>query len=37
MPAPDILAAEIADDLDAALEQFTKIATRLGETATADG
>jgi type I restriction enzyme M protein len=30
LPAPDILAAEIADDLDAALEQFTKIAGRLG-------
>jgi type I restriction enzyme M protein len=30
LPAPDILAAEIADDLEAALEQFTKIAARLG-------
>ena len=29
LPAPDILAAEIADDLEAALEQFTKIASRL--------
>jgi len=30
LPAPDILAAEIADDLEAAPEQFTKIAGRLG-------
>ena len=29
LPAPDVLAAEIADDLEAALEQFTKIAARL--------
>jgi type I site-specific restriction endonuclease len=29
LPAPGIIAAEIADDLEAALEQFTKIATRL--------
>ena len=29
LPAPDIIAAEIADDLEAALEQFTKIAARL--------
>lgn len=29
LPAPDILATEIADDLEAALEQFTKIAARL--------
>lgn len=29
LPAPDIMAAEIADDLEAALEQFTKIAARL--------
>jgi hypothetical protein len=29
LPAPDSLAAEIADDLETALEQFTKIATRL--------
>ena len=29
LPAPDILAAEIADDLEAALEQFSKIAARL--------
>jgi type I restriction enzyme M protein len=33
LPAPDILAAEIADDLEAALEQFTKIAARLGSPA----
>jgi len=29
LPAPDILAEEIADDLEAALAQFTKIAARL--------
>ncbi len=29
LPAPEIIAAEIADDLEAALEQFTKIAVRL--------
>jgi hypothetical protein len=29
LPAPGIIAAEIADDLEAALEQFTKIAARL--------
>jgi type I restriction enzyme M protein len=29
LPAPDVIAAEIADDLEAALEQFTKIAARL--------
>ena len=29
LPAPEIIAAEIADDLEAALEQFTKIAARL--------
>lgn len=29
LPAPEILAQEIADDLAAALEQFTKIAARL--------
>lgn len=33
LPAPGILATEIADDLEAALEQFTKIAVRLGSTA----
>jgi type I restriction enzyme M protein len=32
LPAPDIIAAEIADDLEAALEQFTKIAARLETT-----
>jgi type I restriction enzyme M protein len=30
LPPPDVIAAEIADDLEAALEQFTKIAARLG-------
>ena len=30
LPSPDVLATEIADDLEAALEQFTKIAARLG-------
>jgi type I restriction enzyme M protein len=29
LPAPDVIAAEIADDLEAALEQFTRIAARL--------
>jgi type I restriction enzyme M protein len=29
LPLPDILATKIADDLEAALEQFTKIAARL--------
>ena len=29
LPPPEILATEIADDLEAALEQFTKIAARL--------
>jgi type I restriction enzyme M protein len=29
LPAPHVIAAEIADDLEAALEQFTKIAARL--------
>ena len=33
LPAPDIIAAEIVDDLQAALEQFTKIAARLKSTA----
>lgn len=32
LPAPDILAAEIADELEAALAQFTKIAARLNST-----
>lgn len=35
LPAPEVIAAEIADDLEAALEQFTRIAERLGETASA--
>ena len=30
LPGPDIIAAEIADDLEAALEPFIKIAARLG-------
>ena len=29
LPAPDILAQEIVDDLESALEQFSKIAARL--------
>lgn len=29
LPAPDILAQEVVDELEAALEQFTKIAARL--------
>jgi type I restriction enzyme M protein len=29
LPPPDVIAAEIADDLEAALAQFTKIAARL--------
>jgi type I restriction enzyme M protein len=29
LPAPGIIAAEIVDDLEAALEQFAKTATRL--------
>ena len=29
LPEPSIIAAEIADDLEAALAQFTKIAARL--------
>ena len=29
LPPPDVFATEIADDLEAALEQFTKIARRL--------
>jgi type I restriction enzyme M protein len=31
LPAPDVIAAEIADDLEAALAQFTKIAARLAK------
>jgi type I restriction enzyme M protein len=30
LPPPQVLAQQIADDLEAALEQFTKIAARLG-------
>ncbi len=30
LPAPDIIAAEIVEDLEAALEQFREIATDLG-------
>lgn len=29
LPTPDVIATEIADDLEAALEQFTKIVARL--------
>ena len=36
-PAPEIIAAEIADDLKAALEQFSKIAARLGQAAGPNG
>ena len=31
LPAPDVLAHEIADDLETALEQFTKIAAKLAK------
>jgi type I restriction enzyme M protein len=31
LPAPDLIAAEIAEDLRAALEQFEEIQTDLGE------
>ena len=37
LPPPDIIAAEIADDLESALEQFTKIAARLGRRDTTQG
>ena len=37
LPAPEIIAAEIADDLEAALVQFSKIAARLGQAAGANG
>lgn len=30
LPPPDVIATEIADDMEAALEQFTKIAAKLG-------
>jgi type I restriction enzyme M protein len=33
LPPPDVIAAEISDDLEAALEQFTKIAARLSGSA----
>jgi type I restriction enzyme M protein len=29
LPAPDVLAQEVVDDLEAALEQFSKLAARL--------
>jgi len=31
LPEPDLLAAEIAEDLQAALDQFARIAEELGE------
>jgi type I restriction enzyme M protein len=31
LPAPAVIAAEIADDLEAALAQFTRIAARLAK------
>jgi type I restriction enzyme M protein len=31
LPSPDIIAAEIADDLEAALLQFTKVASRIND------
>ncbi len=34
LPAPEVLAAEIVDDLEAAVEQFAKIAARLRPTKT---
>ena len=37
LPAPDILAAEIVEDLEAALEQFREIATDLAGTAGSQG
>ncbi len=36
LPAPDILAAEIADELEAAFELFSKIAARLPKSAGAN-
>ena len=33
LPAPEVIAQEIVDDLEAALEQFRLIAADLGETA----
>jgi len=32
LPAPDVLAVEIVEDLQAALEQFSEIAEDLGST-----
>jgi type I restriction enzyme M protein len=37
LPAPEIIVAGTADDLEAALEQFSKIAARLGQAAGANG
>jgi type I restriction enzyme M protein len=37
LPDPDVLAAEIVEDLRAALEQFTAIAEELEEPAQSDG
>ena len=34
--APEMIAAEIADDLEAAMEQFTKITARLAPTGECD-
>jgi len=31
LPAPDVIAQEISDDLEAALEQFRAIADDLGQ------
>ena len=31
LPAPDIIATEIADELETALEMFTKIAAKLSQ------
>jgi type I restriction enzyme M protein len=36
LPSPDILAAEIADELEAAFELFSKIAARLPKSAVAN-
>ena len=36
LPAPDIIAAEIVEDLEAALEQFAEIAADLGRESTED-
>jgi type I restriction enzyme M protein len=35
LPSPDVLAAEIVEDLQAALEQFREIAEELGNGSTA--